>query len=83
MQVSEKERHVQLESTFKDVATTVANMCVNPDTKRPYPISVIEKALKDAHFSIKQNRSSKQQVASEHCRLIDGITCDSSISFLD
>jgi len=61
LQVSEKERQVQLESTYKDVATTVANMCVDPDTKRPYPISVIEKALKDAHFSVKPNRSSKQQ----------------------
>jgi len=61
LQVSEKERQVQQESTYKEVATTVANMCVNPDTKRPYPVSVIEKALKDCHFSVKPNRSSKQQ----------------------
>lgn len=61
LQVSEKERSVQLESSFKDIATTVADMCVNPETKRPYPVSVIEKGLKDLHFSVKPNRSSKQQ----------------------
>lgn len=36
-------------------------LCINPDTKRPYPISIIEKGLKDIHFSVKPNRSAKQQ----------------------
>jgi len=61
LQVSEKERTVQLESSYKDIATTVADMCVNPETKRPYPVGIIEKALHDIHFSIKPNRSTKQQ----------------------
>lgn len=61
LQVSEKERTVQLESSFKDIATTVADMCVNPDTKRPYPVGIIEKALHDIHFSVKPNHSTKQQ----------------------
>jgi len=61
LQVSEKERTVQLETSFKDIATTVSDMCVNPETKRPYPVSIIEKALHDLHFSIKPNRTSKQQ----------------------
>jgi ribosome maturation protein Sdo1 len=39
-----------------------ADKCVNPETKRPYPVSMIEKAMKDAHFSIKPNRNAKQQV---------------------
>jgi len=38
------------------------DMCVNPETKRPYPVSMIEKAMKDAHFSVKPNRNAKQQV---------------------
>lgn len=46
---------------FKDVATTVADKCVNPETKRPYPVSMIEKAMKDVHFSVKPNRNAKQQ----------------------
>ena len=39
-----------------------ADKCVNPETKRPYPVSMIEKAMKDAHFSVKPNRNAKQQV---------------------
>lgn len=63
LQVSEKERTVQLETSFKDIATTVSDMCVNPETKRPYPVGIIEKALHDLHFSIKPNRTTKQQVS--------------------
>lgn len=61
LQVSDKERHTQLESLFKDIATNVADKCVNPETKRPYPVTMIEKAMKDAHFSVKPNRNAKQQ----------------------
>jgi len=61
LQVSEKERQAQTESSFKEVATMVADMCVDPETKRPYPVTVIEKAMHEAHFSLKANRSAKQQ----------------------
>lgn len=46
---------------FKDIATTVADKCVNPETKRPYPVSIIEKAMKDIHFSVNVNKGAKQQ----------------------
>lgn len=61
LQVSDKERHSALDSMFKDIATTVANKCINPETKRPYTITMIEKAMKDVHFSVKPNRNAKQQ----------------------
>ncbi|XP_014601000.1 PREDICTED: ribosome maturation protein SBDS [Polistes canadensis] len=61
LQVSDKERHLALDSMFKDIATTVADKCVNPETRRPYPVSMIEKAMKDIHFSVKPNRNAKQQ----------------------
>lgn len=61
LQVSDKERHSALDSMLKDIATTVADKCVNPETKRPYPVSLIEKAMKDIHFSVKPNRNAKQQ----------------------
>ncbi|XP_062507107.1 ribosome maturation protein SBDS-like [Corticium candelabrum] len=61
LQVSEKERHSQLESMFRDIATTVADMCVNPETRRPYPVGVIERAMKDVHYSVKPMKSAKQQ----------------------
>ena len=62
LQVSEKERHQQLESMFTDIATIVAEKCVNPETKRPYTVGMIEKAMKDVHISVKPNRNTKQQV---------------------
>jgi len=61
LQVSDKERHSALDAMFKDIATTVADKCVNPENKRPYSVSLIEAAMKDIHFSVKPNRNAKQQ----------------------
>lgn len=61
LQVSEKERHSNLESTFKEISTMVADKCVNPETNRAYPVTIIEKAMKDCHFSIKPNKNVKSQ----------------------
>ena len=62
LQVSEKERQVHLESMYRDIATVVAEMCVNPETKRPYTVTVIERAMKeDIHYSVNPNRNTKQQ----------------------
>ena len=60
--MSEKERHSQLEAMFRDVATIVADKCVNPETQRPYTVGIIERAMKDAHVSIKPHKNTKQQV---------------------
>lgn len=70
LQVSEKERSTQLEATLKDIATTVADKTVNPETKRPYTVGVIERAMKDIHFSVKPNRSAKQQVINYKCIIL-------------
>ncbi|KAM7398919.1 hypothetical protein PAMP_018223 [Pampus punctatissimus] len=61
LQVSDKERQNQLETMFRDIATVVAEKCVNPETRRPYTVSLIERAMKDIHYSVKANRSTKQQ----------------------
>lgn len=61
LQVSDKERHSQIDSMFKDIATTVADKCLNPELKRPYPVTMIEKAMKDIHYSVKPHQSTKQQ----------------------
>lgn len=63
LQVSDKERHTQLEQMFRDIATIVADKCVNPETKRPYTVILIERAMKDIHYSVKPNKSTKQQVS--------------------
>jgi ribosome maturation protein SDO1 len=61
LQVSDKERQSQNDQLFKDIATTVAEKCLNPELKRPYPVTIIEKAMKDVHYSVKPNQSAKQQ----------------------
>lgn len=61
LQITDKERQSHNEQMFRDIATTVANTCVNPELKRPYPVTIIEKAMKEIHYSIKPNQSTKQQ----------------------
>lgn len=61
LQVSDKERQSQMDQLFKDIATTVAEKCLNPELKRPYPVTIIEKAMRDVHYSVKPNQSAKQQ----------------------
>jgi len=60
--VSDKERTQQLETMFRDIASIVSDKCVNPDTKRPYTVGVIESAMKEIHYSVKPTKSTKQQV---------------------
>jgi len=51
LQVSEKERLAQKDDAFKEIATIIATKCINPDTKKPYTVSMIEKALHDIHYN--------------------------------
>ncbi|KAI7905840.1 SBDS protein C-terminal domain-containing protein [Cokeromyces recurvatus] len=61
LQVAEKERTDQLETTWKDIANIVTDNCVNPQTKRPYTVTMIEKAMQDLHLSVNPKRSTKSQ----------------------
>ncbi|XP_067647906.1 ribosome maturation protein SBDS [Eurosta solidaginis] len=61
LQVSEKERQSVLDSQLNSIVNSVAALCLNPETRRPYPASIIEKSLKDAHFSVKMTKNTKQQ----------------------
>lgn len=61
LQVSDKERHLHLDNLYREIATTVADKCVNPETKRPYTVSLIEQAMKDDHYNVKPNQNAKQQ----------------------
>jgi ribosome maturation protein Sdo1 len=62
VQVGEKERDHDLTSLRKEIATLVAEKCVDPSNQRPYPVGMIEKAMAEAGFSIKQNKNAKSQV---------------------
>ena len=61
VQVSDKERQLELDSLFKDVASVLSDKCINPDNNKPYTISMLERALKDVHFSVDLHRNAKQQ----------------------
>jgi ribosome maturation protein SDO1 len=60
-QVSDKERKVELDTLFRDVASVLSEKCVNPETSRPYTLSMLERALKDAHFNLDPKRPAKAQ----------------------
>lgn len=62
VQVGEKEREHDLTSLRKEIATLVAEKCVEPSTQRPYAVGMIEKAMAEAGFSVKQNKTAKSQV---------------------
>lgn len=61
-QVSEEERQMMVDSLYRDVASRVADMCVNPETQLPYPLSTIDRAMRETlHFQPSTNRSAKMQ----------------------
>ncbi|KAG8938941.1 hypothetical protein FRC00_014307 [Tulasnella sp. 408] len=62
LQVGEKEREHALNNLWKEIATQVSEKVVDPNTQRPYPVGMIEKAMHEAGFSVKTGKSSKSQV---------------------
>ncbi len=64
VQVGEKEREHDLSALRKEIATLVAEKCVDPETQRPHPVGMIDKAMNEAGFSVKQGKTAKSQVSS-------------------
>ena len=62
VQVSDKERELEYDTAYRDVAAAVAGRCVNPATRRPYTAAAVERALKSAGFAVDPRRPAKQQV---------------------
>lgn len=62
VQVGEKEREHDISSLRKELATLVAEKCVDPSTQRPYSVGMIEKAMAEVGYSIKTNKTAKSQV---------------------
>ncbi|KAJ4485487.1 SBDS protein C-terminal domain-containing protein [Lentinula aciculospora] len=63
VQVGEKEREHDQSALRKEIATLVAEKCVDPSTQRPYPVAMIEKAMAEAGYSLKPNKNAKSQVS--------------------
>ncbi|KAG8698918.1 hypothetical protein FRC09_006942 [Ceratobasidium sp. 395] len=62
LQVGDKERAHESSQLWKEIATQVAEKCVDPSTQRPYPVGIIEKAMTEAGFSVKTGKNAKAQV---------------------
>eukprot|EP01104_Vermistella_antarctica_P006102 TRINITY_DN16835_c0_g1_i1.p1 TRINITY_DN16835_c0_g1~~TRINITY_DN16835_c0_g1_i1.p1 ORF type:complete len:263 (-),score=40.71 TRINITY_DN16835_c0_g1_i1:35-793(-) len=61
LQVGEKERAAMKEQAFRDVATIVAEKCINTETQRPCTVAWVERAMKEIHFNVNTNKPSKVQ----------------------
>ncbi|CAH8390406.1 unnamed protein product [Eruca vesicaria subsp. sativa] len=61
LQVAGKERESQLSSQFRDIATIVMQKTINPQTQRPYTISMVERLMHEVHFAVDPNSNSKKQ----------------------
>jgi ribosome maturation protein Sdo1 len=62
VQIGEKERDRDLTTLRKEIATLISEKCVDPSTQLPHPVGMIEKAMSEAGFSVKQNKTAKSQV---------------------
>lgn len=60
--MADRERGSQLSNQFRDIATIVMAKTVNPETERPYTITMIERLMREVHFAVDPHRNSKQQV---------------------
>lgn len=65
LQVSEKERQHQTDNLFHEIAAIVADKCVDPTTKRPFSVGIIERAMRDTiHYAVVPNKTAKVQAQS-------------------
>lgn len=64
MQISQKEREIFTGNKFKEIANIIASRIVHPTTNRPFPLEVIEEAMKSVNFTSKMNEDSKKQAVS-------------------
>jgi ribosome maturation protein SDO1 len=60
-QLAGLERQSNEESMFRDIATLVADMCVNPETNRKYPVNTVMRNMKEEiHYALSA-KNAKQQ----------------------
>jgi len=63
VQVGEKEREHDTAALRREIATLVAEKCVDPATQTTYSVSIIEKAMTEAGYSVRANKNAKSQVS--------------------
>jgi hypothetical protein len=62
VQVGEKERANHNESALREIAQIVVDKTLNPETRKPYTRTIMEKAMADIHYSVHPTKNTKQQV---------------------
>lgn len=61
IQLSEKERAQQNEKLHKEILNIISAKCINPKSKKRYPPTMIDKALKELKFNFVNARSAKSK----------------------
>lgn len=61
IQLSEKERQIEYENKYREIATLISDKTINTDTHRPFSVSIIENTMHDIHINISINKSAKSQ----------------------
>lgn len=61
LQVGNKERQQNAQQLRAEVLQIVADKCINPGTKRPYPTTIIDKALHELNFNLVPSKTAKNQ----------------------
>lgn len=61
---------MEYDNLYKDIASILAEKCVDPKTNRQYTATILERALKDVHFNPDLKKSAKQQAFSEALSLL-------------
>jgi ribosome maturation protein SDO1 len=59
IQLSEKERAQQNEKLHNEILSIISAKCINPKSKKRYPPTLIDKALKEIKFNLVNARSAK------------------------
>ncbi|BAP71009.1 Ribosome maturation protein SDO1 [Kluyveromyces marxianus] len=61
IQLSEKERQLQLNKINNEMLTIISAKCINPNSKKRYPPTMIHKALLELKFNVVVNKPAKLQ----------------------
>lgn len=60
LQVSERERQYKAGNLFNEIAVLVAQTCVDPSTKRPFSVGIIERSMKETiHYAVVPGKNAK------------------------
>lgn len=61
LQITDKEREVQILNMQADIANIINEKCVHPITNRHFTLDSIKAAIKDIHYPVKLDQPAKRQ----------------------